>query len=353
MRRRLASGIQRRFIPIWLVIILVFSMFACSLPGQTSDDSANTMAATVTAMQATIDAQAAAQAAIQATAQAAAQAAPPTEVPPTAAPPTLPPANPTPVLPTQAAVLSTPSRPQEAPFDLNSIIGTADILVYEDIAGNPDLRPYVKLAMERLGFKRDDYVYLGDARGRLMEGLKIGAQSGEAWDLVVIAAEDRSGVQGEFFEMLEGVLAMGTPVILEAWHLDEIREGAVKPILMRCGVDLVNWYGGARDPGALKIYPLIDDSPLLNEVFQIAGFRIADYWPYEEQGSLMYSVGSGEAQIVLGTRMDEPNSYGVLAECMDGQFILITYSSHNYLDETAVPLWMNYIHYALRRHFTR
>jgi hypothetical protein len=232
-------------------------------------------------------------------------------------------------------------------------MGTADILVYEDIAGNPNLRPYVKMAMERLGFKREDYVYLGDARGRLMEGLKIGAQSGEAWDLVVIAAEDRSGVQGEFFEMLEGVLAKGTPVILEAWHLDEIREGAIKPILMRCGVDLVNWYGGARDPGALKIYPLIPDSPLLNEALQIGGFRIADYWPYEEQGSLMYSVGTGDAQIVVGTRMDEPNSYGVLTECMDGQLILITYSSHNYLDETAVPLWMNYIHYALRRHFTQ
>jgi hypothetical protein len=324
--------------------MVLFSTLACNLTGKSSEESAEQLAATITAMQSTLAAQAAATLPPP-------TLPPPTPLPPTEPPPTAPPANPTPVLPTQAAVVSTPAQPQSGSFNLNEIMGTADILVYEDVAGNPDLRPYVKMAMERLGFKRDDYVYLGDARGRLMEGLKIGAQSGEAWDLVVIAAEDRSGVQGEFFEMLEGVLAKGTPVILEAWHLDEIREGAIKPILMRCGVDLVNWYGGARDPGALKVYPLIPDSPLLNEVLQIGGFRIADYWPYEEQGSLMYSVGTGDAKIVVGTRMDEPNSYGVLTECMDGQLILITYSSHNYLDETAVPLWMNYIHYALRRHF--
>jgi hypothetical protein len=345
MNRRLASKSKRRAYSIIPVIVIIFSILACNLTGQSEDDNAGELAATITAMQATLVAQAAAPTIAPPT------AVPPTSLPPTQPPPTAPPANPTPALPTQAAVVSTPGQPQSSAFNLNEIMGEADILVYEDVAGNPDLRPYVKMAMERLGFQRDDYVYLGDARGRLMEGLKIGAQSGEAWDLVVIAAEDRSGVQGEFFEMLEGVLAKGTPVILEAWHLDEIREGAIKPILMRCGVDLVNWYGGARDPGALKVYPLIPDSPLLNEALQVGAFRIADYWPYEEQGSLTYSVGTGDAKIVVGTRMDEPNSYGVLTECLDGQLILITYSSHNYLDETAVPLWMNYIHYALRKHF--
>lgn len=347
MNGRSASKPKTCLAPITLVLLLSFAIGACRLGGQADVDGANQMAATITAMQATIQAQAAVQSAIPPTVP------PPTLLPPTAPPPTIPAASPTPALPAQPPAAPTPVQSQNEPFDLSQVIGRADILVYEDVAGDPDLRPYVKLAMERLGFRRDDYVYLGDARGRLMEALKIGAQSGEAWDLVVIAAEERSGVQGEFFEMLEGVLAKGTSVILEAWYLDEIREGAVKPILMRCGVDLVNWYGGARDPSALRIYPLIDDSPLLNEVLEVYGYRIADYWPYEDQGSLMYSLGTGDVQIVLGTRMDEPNSYGVLAECMDGQLILITYSSHNYLDETAVPLWMNYIHYALRRHFQR
>jgi len=65
---------------------------------------------------------------------------------------------------------------------------------------------------------------------------------------------------------------------------------------------------------------------------------------------VMFLTGTGDAQLVLGTRPDEPNSYGVLAECYNGRLILQTMSTHNYLDETMVTLWANYIHYALRKH---
>jgi len=112
--------------------------------------------------------------------------------------------------------------------------------------------------------------------------VRRGAPDNKPWDPVLIAAEERSGIQGEIFELLESVLARGSAVILETWYLDEIKEGAVKPILMRCGV------GAAH-------------------------------------------TGTADARIVVGARPEEPDSYG-------GQLIIQSFSMHNDLDETMVPL---------------
>ena len=142
-----------------------------------------------------------------------------------------------------------------------------------------------------------------------------------------------------------------TSVILEAWYLDEINEGAVKPILMQCGVDAHNYFGSSRSPQELIIYPLVRDHPILNEPVPITDYKIADYWPYEDLGDLMYLNGLGDAQFILGRKDRNPEEEGVLTTCMNNRLLLLTLNTHNYMDETLVPLWMNMINFALETHF--
>lgn len=322
------SRSRNRMIAFLLLAPFLIQGIACSMPSLTSATPTQDMSATITAMAATI------------TAQAASPTPPPQPTQPPV-PPTLPP-RPT----------STPVQPAASPQPTQGggdfvawASNDANVLLFEDIAGNPEVFRYVIPALERLGVKNVDDV--GDAQGWLKDRMLGGAPGGKPWDLVIIASEDRSGVQGEFFDYLESIIGQGSAVILEAWYLDEVSEGAVKPILMRCGVGAYNWFGGSRDPSALKLYALQPNSTLLNNPLVVRDFRIADFWPYEDQGDLMYLTGTGDAQFVIGTIANVQNDGGVLATCLGGQLTLQTYSSHNYLDDTAVPLWANYINNAL------
>ncbi len=316
-----------------LVLLLPFAVqsLGCTIAGL-GEGSTSDADATITAMQATINAQAA-----TATSASAATATPqPTSTPTFEPPPTLEP------------TLETSPNP---PGDLEQLIRSSRILLFEDVAGNPDIHRYVQAALERLGFREGSYVDVGDALGRFMDHLRGNAPDGQPWDLIIIASEDRGEVQGTFYEILEGILDSGkTSVILETWNLDQISEGAVKPILLRCGVYPAPWFRSGS--AGLKVYALKPDHPLLTEVIGVRDFRVSFYWILEvDQGDLLFLTGTGDAQLVVGTNPQEPNGYGTLAECFNSRLILQTMSSHNYTNDTSVPLWMNYIHYALRRHY--
>jgi hypothetical protein len=239
-------------------------------------------------------------------------------------------------------------QPPQAPGGIEERILNSKVLLYEDMAGNADVFRYVAAALNRLGFSDGSFMDTGDAQGRFLEQMSKGAPGGGPWDLIIIANEDRDGIQGTFFEVLEPIITSGqTAVILEAWHLDEIHQGTVKPILLRCGVDVVNWEGA---PGSLTLFPLDPTSPLLNEVVRITDFHVLDYWQwYIDLGDLMYTTGTGDARLVAGIQPGNTREGGVLTECMDGRLVLQTMSSHNYDDDTMVSLWANYIHYTLRR----
>lgn len=330
------QGVWRRRAPRPAALILLFalavSLTAC-LPFFGSDDDPD---ATITALQATINAVPVATATSPATATLPPTATP---LPPTAAPPTQPPP------PTAAAV----TQPAAAPGNIEELILNSNVLLFEDMAGNEEVFRYVAAAMQRLGFRDGSYYDTGDAQGRLLEQMSGNAPNGRPWDLIIIANEDTDGIQGTFYEVLEGVLNTGkTAVIHESWHLDEIHQGAVKPILLRCGVDVVNWAGSSS--ASLKVFPLDSGSPLLSEIVNVNSFNVLDYWGYYyDLGDLMYLTGTGDARLVAGAEPGTTNQGGVLAECYNGRLILQTLSSHNYTDDTMVSLWANYIHYALRR----
>ena len=124
----------------------------------------------------------------------------------------------------EPAASATPEVIQPSPtIDLKSQMKSANILLYEDMVAYTDTNRYVKDTLDRMGLTyKDD----GNAQGWFKTDILGGAPDGRPWDLVIVASEAKSGVQGEFFEYIMDVLDQGTSVILEAWYLDQVAGGS-------------------------------------------------------------------------------------------------------------------------------
>jgi hypothetical protein len=222
----------------------------------------------------------------------------------------------------------------------------ASILLYEDMVEDPSEYRYVKRTLDAMGLQyKDD----GNAMGWLKSDLL-----GGNWDLVIIAVEYRTDVSGEYFQYLSNVLNQGSSVILEAFHLDEISEGAVAPILAKCGVQVYPYVpttGGVLD---VVMWPLGVQHPVLEQPNSGLSFtRARDTWLWSfDLGSKMALTGNGDAQLLLGTNAQERYMDGTLAVCMGGQLTLQTFSSHSFEYATMYPLWENMIYNALKIRLT-
>jgi hypothetical protein len=254
---------------------------------------------------------------------------PPTDAPPTQEPP---PAQP-----------PTEQPPQEPAGNLDEMIQNSKILLFEDIT-KIFLARYVKEALDGMGLSRN-YTDVKDAVGHL----KTQLLSGLDWDLIIIAVEARTGVQGEYFDYINEQINRGTSIIMEHWNLDDLSGGRAATILTRCGVRISDWW----DPPLTgrSIWPLYGEHPIWHEPNE--GMSLTNYSPYwfGDAGDLMKTIPGSEAVLLAGTIAQEKNSYGTLVSCIEGRFIIQTYSSHDYHREDVVRLWQNYIYNGLRAHF--
>jgi len=222
----------------------------------------------------------------------------------------------------------------------------ASILLYEDMVEDVSEYRYVKRTLDAMGLQyKDD----GNAMGWLKSDLL-----GGKWDLVIIAVEYRTDVSGEFFDYLNSVLQQGSSVILEAFHLDEVSEGAVSPILAKCGVQVYPYVpktGGTLD---VVMWPLGVQHPVLEQPNSGMSFtRARDKWLWSfDLGFQMAQTGSGDAVLLLGTNAQEKLMDGTLAVCMGGQLTLQGFSSHSFEYTTMYPLWENMIYNALKIRLT-
>lgn len=251
------------------------------------------------------------------------------------------PAQPTSVPPTAAPPSGGSSQ------NLEAFMKSANILLYEDMVNDPKVYRFVKKTLDGMGLAyKDD----GSAKGWLKNDLLSGARGGVPWDLVIIAVEYRAGISGEYFDYLMDVLNQGTSVIVEAYHLDQISQGTVSTILTKCGIQVYPYFGKTRTLVDLLIWPISGvEHPILNQPNSGLNFtKAVAYWPYNDLGDLVALTGQGDAQILMGTKANERARDGVLTTCMNGQFTLMSFSSHSYSYQTVSPLWENMITNALR-----
>jgi len=240
------------------------------------------------------------------------------------------------------------------PGDLDAMMKSAKILLYEDMIAYRDTNRYVK---DTLDYMDLPYLDLGNATGDLKTQLTNQSPDGKGWDLVIVAAEAKPEVQGEFFTYLNDVLDRGTSVILEVWYLDQVALGTASSLLARCGVAFeLDWE--KIPPHGTIMFPLDPSHPILNQPNAGLSFtKSTGYWwdfigpNVYDVGDLMKVVPGSNANLLLGISAQDPGIHGTLTVCVNDQLILQTFSSH-ILDFLIMrQLWENYIYNALRVRF--
>jgi hypothetical protein len=259
--------------------------------------------------------------------------------------------NPTEGVATQAA--STPGS--DIPGSVQERMKSAKILLYEDMIIFRDTNRYVKDTLETMDLP---YVDVGNAMGDLKSQLMSNGPDGNGWDLVIIAAEAKPEIQGEFFTYLSNVLDKGASVILETWYLDKVAGGTASALLARCGVAFEqDWRNVA--PNGMVMFALDPSNPVLQEPNSGLSFtKVTSYWwdPFSsveyDIGDLMKITGSGDAKLLIGTSPKDTTIHGTSVVCVDGHLILQTFSSHQLTYNSMRPLWENYIYNTLKARFS-
>ncbi len=245
-----------------------------------------------------------------------------------------------PPLPTETD-LPTDIPPSPTP-DFDAWMDSTNILLFEDISAIY-LERYIKQALDSMGLPYVDVKDgIGDFKAQLL--------SGTDWDLIITGVEARSGVRGEFFDYLNDAINNGSSVILEIWTLDEIAGGKISPLLTRCGIKFqADWWDPPSE--TRSIWWLVPEHPIFHEPNE--GMSLAHYsvhWT-DDAGDFIKTIPAGDATLLAGNLAWEKSSHGTLAICIDDRLIIQTHSSHDYHKEDVIPLWQNYIYYALKNRF--
>jgi hypothetical protein len=270
------------------------------------------------------------------------------------------PVEPQPAAPEAPAVVTeapveepTKEKPTPPPFaviteepvemDIETLIQNASILLYED-AGSAGLKRYVKEVLDRGGYQ---YTDVAGEIGKFKSEL----QSGEDWDLIIVAAESRSYIEGEFFEYLNDFLNEGGAVVIETWYLVDILRGKVAAIMDRCGFRLHKDWNNP-DKFSRSIFWLHPNHPLLS--YPNSDINMQHYGPYwlsGDVGDLLMSTDDSRGVLVGGNVNYRKTDYGLLGVCDEGRLVLQTFSTHDYTSGEVKKLWENYIYYTLESRF--
>jgi hypothetical protein len=231
-----------------------------------------------------------------------------------------------------------PTVPQPTPTkDLQTRIKNAKVLAYEDSMAVP-LRPWVKPTLDMMGLNTTYTADIGDLKNYLNSGTK--------WDLIIIAAEARGDVQGEFFDMITPKVTNDkTALILEMWYLSNIAVGRINTLMTKCGIQFEKVRGEVE-----SIYTLKPEHPVFTT--PNSNFALTNYWTFwHDKGGDYVKVTGGDAQILAGGFPSRTSDYGLITTCIEGRVIIQTFSDHDYRQGDIQSLWENYVTWVLTNHF--
>lgn len=235
-----------------------------------------------------------------------------------------------------------PSLPTIAPTatpDLQAKMKSAKILVYEN-TDERNIGMWIGEALDEMGLQ---YTQTGSYSGRFMEYLN----SGVIYDLIIVGAEDKDRIVGEFWDVIHDRLVRDkAALIIEVWDLDRQANGPISKILGGCGVRYQKDYQVAD-----SIYWWEPTHPVFNEPNTVLPLlHYSRFWA-RQTGDQIRLGGSGDAVLLAGLAANKSNQEAVLATCYGGRVIIQTFSDHDYHREDVVPLWQNYIYNTLKNRF--
>jgi hypothetical protein len=221
------------------------------------------------------------------------------------------------------------------------------ILLYDDMYGLGETL-VIENALDGLGLG-DNTTNVRDAMGTFLSNMN----SSTNWDLIIVGAENRDNISGEYFDVISSEMDRGSSFIIEVWYIDEISSGRIQPVFQRCGITFHRdwqraWNSNLND---YLVYLLQPDHPLFSEPNAINMLIPYDVlWTGDVGDMLKINTGS-DAVLLGGSQKKEYNSYGLIAECMDGRMIWQTFSTHDYKTQDMINLWQNYIYHTLQARY--
>lgn len=254
---------------------------------------------------------------------------------------------------TEEAPTEEPLLENTPTIDMQDRIRSANILIYEDITGYPDLMPYIHETINSMGFSGGKVVEVADAVGDFKDQLL----SSTKWDLIIVASESRSIIKGEFWDYIMTHVNNDVGLVVEMWYLDDIANGKIAGLLGKCGVRFQKdwWYGSGANPLDYSIYMLDPGNEVLTT--PNSGISLSNpsyfYWTPGDVGDLVKISTGGDATILAGLYPQQKSSFGVLTSCLEGRMILQTFDTHDYDPYMTKALWENYITYTLTNHFIK
>lgn len=248
-------------------------------------------------------------------------------------------AQPTPVVLPPTA----PSLPTIAPTptpDLETKMKSAKILLYEN-TDERNIGMWIEDALRGMGLQ---YTQTGSYSGHFMEYLN----SGTIYDLIIVGAEDKDRIVGEFWDVIHDRLVRDkAALIIEIWDLDRQANGPISKILGGCGIRYQKDYQVAD-----SIYWWEPTHPVFNEPNTVLPLlHYSRFWANQTGDQIRLGGSGGDAVLLAGLAARPSNQEAVLATCYQGRVIIQTFSNHDYHQEDVIPLWQNYIYYTLKNHF--
>ncbi|NSW53859.1 MAG: hypothetical protein HPY85_15265 [Anaerolineae bacterium] len=234
--------------------------------------------------------------------------------------------------------------------DQKARIQNARVLVLEDVAGDPLLVPRIDTVLGNMGLTGENVVNTHDATGIFVELLN----SDQTWDLIIVATEQRTEARLDIWDALLEHVNRGGALIIEAWYLDEISGGSIKPLLDTCGVQVLkDWYRVEEDEAYnFVVYDIADNNHrLFHQPRKVDMPLIPTFYWIGDMGDLMEILPVSNSALVGGLHVRNTAQFGLLTECVEGRMILQTFSTHSYKKADTLALWENYITNALLSHF--
>ncbi len=241
-------------------------------------------------------------------------------------------------MPTQA--------PTEEPVTSQSFedwMEDVDILLYDDMWGMAVTHP-IENAIDGLGLGANT-VNVGDAMGDFLANMN----SATEWDLIIVGGESRDSISGEYFDVLSDQIDRGSSIVIEIWYIDDISYGRIQPVMQRCGIAFHRdwWRSANANLNEFLVYLLEPGDPLFSQPNTIGMLIPYDIMWVGDIGDMVKINAGSDAVLMAGAQAKEHNSYGLIAECLDGRMIWQLFSTHDYKHQDMVNLWQNYIHNAL------
>lgn len=235
-----------------------------------------------------------------------------------------------------------PAQPASTPDPMAGMdekIRNAKVLIFED-TNELGIGQWIEDTVRRMGIK--NYTQTNDFSGDFMEQLA----SPTKWDLIIVGAEAKTKVQGEFWEVIMNHVNKKVAIVAEVWYLDLLGGGKIKSFTSECGIAYASNYDLAE-----SIYWWDTESPVFTTPNNVASLvHYNRYWD-AQCGDKVRTTGGGDAQLLAGWKTKPDSRGGLITSCMGGRTIIQTFSNHDYHEDQIKDLWENYITYTLTNHF--